>query len=95
VPGYGGGGIYADMEGGAANTALSFVDVTATNNNGGRSRTGIDCVSCIIASLVTWHGGMYIDVYGGVGNVVCQVCLAAAGYPHPSVAVLHTRRYRL
>ncbi len=45
----GGGGILAGIIGGAENSTLSFVNVTATNNTAGRSRLGIDYVSCVVA----------------------------------------------
>ncbi len=89
----GGGGISASIYGGAANTILLFVNVTATSNTAGRSWTGIDCVGCVVAFLPA-HNSMHYDVYGDVGIVVFQV-MVAAGYPHPSAAMLQTRRYRL
>jgi hypothetical protein len=39
---------------------------------------------------------MHYDVYGDIDNAVCQLKVSAvAGYPHPSSAVLQTRRYLL
>ncbi len=51
--GGGGGGISASIGSDASNTTLSFVNVTATSNTAlaGRSRTGIDCVGCVVAPL--------------------------------------------
>jgi hypothetical protein len=45
-----GGGISASIGDGAANTTLSFVNVTATSNTAdGRSGTGINCIGCVVA----------------------------------------------
>jgi hypothetical protein len=38
---------------------------------------------------------MHCDVFGDVGNVVCQVVVMVVGYAYPSSAVVQTRRYRL
>jgi hypothetical protein len=69
VSGYG-GGISVSIDS-AANTALSFVNVTATSNAAlaGRSRTRMDRVSSVVASLT----GPEVMV---VCTVMCLVTLA-------------------
>ncbi len=47
------GGISAQISGGATNTTISFMNVTATNNTAGRSRIEVECVGGVIASLAT------------------------------------------
>ncbi len=81
MSGDGGGGIFAYLEGGAANTTMSFVNVTARSNTAGRSRPAIgkDGVGCVVASLATESSSIHLDVVGDVGNVVSQV-MVAVGY---------------
>ncbi len=80
MPDYG-GGISALIDGVATSTTISFMNVTATSNTAGRSRTGIDCVGCVVASLATGHSSMHmhIGVFIDVGNVICQAMVV--GYP--------------